>query len=175
LREAFAIEAAGWEGRSGSALACDALRQKFFRSYAAAACRRGALRMGFLRVGERPIAMQLGVEAGGRFWLLKMGYDEAFARCSPGTLLMREMIARAAAEGLASFELLGITEPWTRMWTRLERPCVSLRAYPASPRGLAALASDAVVVSGRRLGAAVRSSDERLSAKRVAGLLGAVV
>jgi hypothetical protein len=26
--------------------------------------------------------MQVAVETGGRFWLLKVGYDEWFARCS---------------------------------------------------------------------------------------------
>ena len=153
LDEVFAVEAAGWKGRTGSALACDPARQAFFRRYADAACRRGILRIGRLRIGERTVAMQLGVEWGGRFWLLKIGFDEAFARCSPGTLLMLEMVRAAAARGLRSFELLGISEPWTRMWTRLERPCVSLRAYPASATGVAALALDAARVTARRLGA----------------------
>jgi hypothetical protein len=28
--------------------------------------------------------MQLAVEWSGRYWLYKIGYDEAYARCSPG-------------------------------------------------------------------------------------------
>ena len=146
LREAFAVEAAGWKGRAGTALACDPVRQAFFRRYADAACRRGMLRIGFLRIGDIPVAMQLGVEWGGRFWLLKIGYDEGFSRCSPGLLLMVEMVRLAAGRGLSSYELLGVSEPWTRMWTKRERPCVSLRAYPANGTGLAAFASDLVTV-----------------------------
>ena len=150
LREAFAVEAAGWKGRAGTALACDLVRQTFFRRYADAACRRGMLRIGFLRIGSTAVAMHLGVEWGGRFWLLKIGYDEGFSRCSPGSLLMAEMVRRAAGRGLTSYELLGVPEPWTRMWTRLERPCVSLRAYPATGTGAAALAIDLATVGWRR-------------------------
>jgi CelD/BcsL family acetyltransferase involved in cellulose biosynthesis len=155
LRAAFAVEAAGWKGRTGSALACDPIRQTFFRRYANAAARRGMLRLGFLRIGERPVAMQLGVEWDKRFWLLKVGFDEAFARCSPGTLLMLEMVRRAARRGLRSYELLGIPEPWTRLWTEREHPCVSVRAYPATRNGVMAMAADLATLGWRRLGRAV--------------------
>ena len=45
--------------------------------------------------------MQVAVETGGRFWLLKVGYDERFARCSPGSLLLLETIRHAATTGVA--------------------------------------------------------------------------
>ena len=87
--------------------------------------------------------MQLAVECGGRFWLLKVGYDEEFKRSSPGTLLMLETVRHAAALGLESYEFLGTVESWTRVWTEHERACVALRAYPPRPGGLAAAALDA--------------------------------
>jgi len=132
LDEAIRVEAAGWKGRRGSALACDPIRHAFFRRFAAAACREGVLHLGLLRIGDRAAAMQLGVECAGRLWLLKIGYDEVFSRCSPGTLLMLEMLRAAAEGGVGSVEFLGEVEPWTRLWAQQERPCVSLRAYPAS-------------------------------------------
>src|SRR5206468_8833130 len=101
--------------------------------------------------GGQPVAMQLAVESGGRFWLLKIGYDERFARCSPGTLLTIEMLRYAASRRLRSYEFLGTVEPWTLMWTRFIRPCVSLLAYPATPPGMAALVADAVTVGSRKL------------------------
>src|SRR5262245_40200622 len=159
LAEAFEVEAAGWKGRQGSALACDPTRQAFFRRYAAAACRRGILRLGFLRIGGRTAAMQLGVEWGGRFWLLKIGFDEAFARCSPGTLLMLEMVRRAAQRGLHAYELLGVSEPWTRMWTNLEHPCVSLRAYAGPGSGAPVVAADLPLGGWRGLIRPARYSD----------------
>ena len=61
----------------------------------------------------------------------------------PGILLTRDTIRYAAERGLRSYEFLGLAEPWTRVWTREERACVSVRIYPFGLRGLAYLAFDA--------------------------------
>jgi CelD/BcsL family acetyltransferase involved in cellulose biosynthesis len=142
LEEAFRVEAASWKGRERTALACDTLRRMFFRRYATAAAREGILRLCFLRIGQKNAAMQLAVECGERFWLLKIGYDEEFRRCSPGTLLMVETIRYAVTRGLRAYELLGCPESWTAIWTRRAHPCASLRAYPTNARGLCALTVD---------------------------------
>ena len=151
LEEAFRVEASGWKMCKGTALASDPLRQSFFNRYAAAACEKGILRLGLLRIGGRAAAMQLAVEWGKRFWLLKIGYDEEFARCSPGALLMLETLRYAAARGLHSYEFLGVDEPWLQVWTRQVRPCVMLRAYPANALGIAALVADAAKFTWRRV------------------------
>jgi CelD/BcsL family acetyltransferase involved in cellulose biosynthesis len=147
LEEAFRVEAAGWKGRLGSALACDTARGVFFRRYAALAAQKGILRLCFLRIGGQAAAMQFAVEDGHRFWLLKIGYDESFARCSPGSLLTQETVRYAAGRGLRSYEFLGIVEPWTQRWTRLVRPYVSVRVYPAGGKGMAVLATDVIVAA----------------------------
>jgi hypothetical protein len=61
------------------------------------------------------------------------------------------MLARAAALGLRSFELLGVLEPSSQMWSPVERPCVTLRAYPYGPRGLIPRGSDAARLALSRL------------------------
>ncbi len=142
---AFAVEANSWKGATGTALAHDALRAVFYRQYFEAACTEGILRVCFLRIGDRVAAMQLAIEHGGGFWLLKVGYDDRFAACSPGILLMRDTIRYAAEAGLSRYEFLGRAEAWTRVWTSTERPCISLRIYPLGLRGLAALAADVMV------------------------------
>jgi CelD/BcsL family acetyltransferase involved in cellulose biosynthesis len=157
--ELFRVEAAGWKGRAGTALARDPVRGAFFRRYAAAAAAAGILRLCFLRIGERAAAVQLAVEVGERFWLFKVGYDDEFARCSPGQLLMRHTIARSAERGLQAYELLGYAAPWTELWTQSMRPCVRLHAYPARVRGMSTLALDAGLEGGRRLRRKLRSRD----------------
>lgn len=142
LEQAFAVEEASWKGRACTALSLDKARGRFFRRYAAAAAERGILRLCFLRIGTHAAAMQIAVEHARRFWLLKMGYDEALGRCSPGMLLLLESVRRAAEAGLEAYELLGTTAPWTRVWTQVERPCVEIRAYPSSARGVWQLASE---------------------------------
>jgi CelD/BcsL family acetyltransferase involved in cellulose biosynthesis len=74
---------------------------------------------------------------------MKIGYDAAFARGSPGQLLMLHTIGHAASQGLASYEMLGNTSAWTAEWTRTLRPFVAVQAYPASWAGAGALCTDA--------------------------------
>lgn len=143
LDEAYRVEAAGWKGAAGSALSQDTTRGYFFRHFLEAACREGLLRLCFMRIGPRAVAMQVAMETAGRFYLLKIGYDEQYRRCSPGILLMLHTVAYAASRGLKSYELLGDEEDWTRQWTRDARPMAAVVAYPWSWRGVAALGWDA--------------------------------
>jgi hypothetical protein len=151
LPETLRVEAANWKGRSGSALVRDPDRRLFFEQYTANASLRGILRLCFLRIGGHAAATQIAVESGGGFWLLKVGYDDTFARCSPGNLLMVESLRYAATRGLRTYEFLGSAEPWTQMWTDRVRPCVSVWVYPSNIRGAAAFGSDALRFGWERL------------------------
>jgi hypothetical protein len=142
LDTALAVEASGWKGERGSALAIDGRRGPFFRRYAEKAARLGTLRIALLHVGSQVAAMQIALEAENSFWLLKIGYRGSHAKCSPGQLLMLDTVAYAARRGLATYELLGSAAPWTALWTVEEHPCVAVRAYPFNSRGPRALAHD---------------------------------
>lgn len=146
IETAFEIERHSWKGRQGTALAIDTWRGAFFRRYASNAAADGSLRMAFMRINGVAVAMQLGVVCAHRHWILKIGYDDRHARCSPGNLLMAHVIGQAAEAGLQSVEFLGACEAWTLAWTAQHRACVSLRTYPPTVRGITALAIDA----GRR-------------------------
>jgi CelD/BcsL family acetyltransferase involved in cellulose biosynthesis len=151
LAEMFRVEAANWKGRSGSALIHDAHRRSFYEQYAVTACEKEILRLCFMKIGSRAIATQLAVEARAGFWLLKVGYDENYANCSPGNLLLVESLKYAASRGLKSYEFLGTAEPWTEVWTRQIRPCVTVAAYPSNCIGGMALIFDAIKFGWTRL------------------------
>ena len=144
LDEAVAVEAAGWKGRAGTSMATDDAEREFFRHWAPLAARDGALRIAFMRIDGRPVAMQLAAETGGRLWLFKIGYDESVSRCSPGNLLMLEVVRDAAERGLESVEFLGRREGWTQLWSTVERPCIGVAAYPVALASVPALAADAL-------------------------------
>jgi hypothetical protein len=155
--EAIAVEMGGWKQSAGTAIAADPVKAAFFRAYLGAECRAGALRIGLMRIGGKAVAMQLGVVHDARLWLYKIGYDEAYRQCSPGTLLMLHTVGEAARGGLCAVELLGAPEPWiTALWTREERPCLRVRTYPMTLAGLAALAGDTLAWLRARLGRASR-------------------
>lgn len=113
----------------------------------------GILRLCFMRIDGKAAAMQFAVESDSRFWLIKVGYDDAFRQVSPGNLLMRETIAHAAAKGLKTYEFLGKEAEWTRLWAGDARPIATLRTYPYNIRGLAAFLSDGFAVLRKRLAA----------------------
>jgi CelD/BcsL family acetyltransferase involved in cellulose biosynthesis len=135
FEEAVRVEASGWKGEKGSALAFDELRKEFFKRYGLYACEQGILRMCFMRINGKAVAMQIAVESDNSFWLFKIGYDAAYAECSPGMLLIHETLCYAAERGLCSYEFLGASTPWTRRWTHNERENKIVSVYPISLQG----------------------------------------
>ena len=122
--QAMRVEAAGWKGRSGTALAMAQKQRNFFRRYGCSMAERGALRLAFLRIGPKIVAMQYAVQANDRIWVLKIGYDEQYRSCSPGMLLMQSMLRYAADCGLRSYEFLGSPAPWINRWTTVGRSTI---------------------------------------------------
>lgn len=155
LDEFVAVEAAGWKTEAGTSLATQPRSQACYRAFSRLAAEQGSVRFAVLRIDGRPVAMQLGSEYGGRYWVYKIGFDEEFARCSPGTLLMLHTVAWAAERRLQSVELLGVEEPWTALWSTGVRPCVEVHVYPLSPWSLPAAAAVAAELAPRVLRAAV--------------------
>ncbi|HEX8383354.1 MAG TPA: GNAT family N-acetyltransferase [Sphingomonas sp.] len=89
----LSLEASGWKGRSGSALASEAGTGRFFRDVVAGAHAAGRLEMIRLDVDARPIAMLVNLFAAPGSFSFKIAYDEAFARYSPGVLVALENYA----------------------------------------------------------------------------------
>lgn len=151
LAQAYQVESKSWKGKAGSALAIDREIGDFYRQYTLQASQQGILRLCFLRINGQAIAMQIAIERDSRFWLLKVGYDEDFSRCSAGNLLMLHTVKYAAASGFKSYEFLGGEESWTKVWTELVRSSVKVRVYPASLSGCSNLVTDAAKSAWARL------------------------
>jgi CelD/BcsL family acetyltransferase involved in cellulose biosynthesis len=160
--EAIAVEARSWKRAAGTAIACDPAKEAFFRRYLGTTCAHGEGRIAFLRIDGRLVAMQLAVEWAGRYWLYKIGYDEAYARCSPGTLLMLHALRVAAERGLTGFELMGDSEAWIAdLWTRETHECVRVRTYPYSLVGVVTGLDDGLAWARGRLRLKARLRDAR--------------
>jgi CelD/BcsL family acetyltransferase involved in cellulose biosynthesis len=142
LEQAFTIEAAGWKGRQGSAISTREELRLFFETYASLACKSGKLRLCFLCISDEPVAMQIGVVHANRFWVLKIGYDERWNRCSPGLQLAYETMRHMFDCGMDSYEWLGTNEDWLHAWPLEKHECVSVALYPLRPLGLIGLGMD---------------------------------
>jgi CelD/BcsL family acetyltransferase involved in cellulose biosynthesis len=150
--EAIGVEVRSWKKEAGTAIAVDGGKESFFRDFFRSASRQDIFRVAFLRIDGQAIAMQMGLECLDRYWLFKIGYDEEFGKCSPGTLLMLHTLGWAAERGLRSYELLGDVEPWiAALWTRERRECLRVRTYPFGIRGMAGFAADSLTWALARL------------------------
>lgn len=86
----LALEAAGWKGRAGSALAQGGATLSLFREALAGAAAQGRLERLSLTLARRPIAMLANFIAPPGAFSYKTAFDEAYARFSPGVLLQCE-------------------------------------------------------------------------------------
>jgi CelD/BcsL family acetyltransferase involved in cellulose biosynthesis len=133
----FALEAAGWKGRQGTAIARDERTAFYYRSVAAVAAREGWLALRSLELDGRPVAMHFGLRYGGVYSLPKPAYDEALRACSPGQLLFREVVAESEAAGLREIDFLGPDMPWKRDWVPELRPHDWIHVYRPGLTGAA--------------------------------------
>jgi CelD/BcsL family acetyltransferase involved in cellulose biosynthesis len=128
--EAFlALEAAGWKGARGTAIARDPRLVRFYRAIVTGAAARGELALRALELDGRAVAVHLGLVHAGSYHLPKTAYDESLAAVSPGQLLQREVLAECEARGLAAFEFLGPDMEWKRDWEPRHRPHDWLYVY----------------------------------------------
>lgn len=153
LEEGFRVEAAGWKGESGSAIASDPATRRFYVAVARWAASRGWLRLAFLRHDDRAIAFDYSLEWGSAHYLLKTGYEPEYRTFSPGLILRREMIRRSFEAGLSAYEFLGADEPWKLTWASGTRDLIHVQAFSRSPGGFAEHAAYAL---GRPLVARLR-------------------
>ena len=85
-QEFMRLEASGWKGRAGSALACREDDRRFVAEVFAEAFRRGRLQITGLDLDGRALARHIMLTAAEGAFTFKIAYDEAYANGSPGLL-----------------------------------------------------------------------------------------
>jgi hypothetical protein len=97
IDEFLRIEASGWKGHRGSALASSGSDRRYFTEIATSAFRRGRLLMLGINFNGRPIARRCAFVAGEGSFAFKTAYDEEFADFSPGAMLEMDSIRQLHA------------------------------------------------------------------------------
>ena len=104
IEDFLRLEAAGWKGRTETAIAAEATHADYFRGIIVEAARRGQLDASTLRLDGRPVAVKLNLLARPRTgrrrvgFACKIGYDETLAKFSPGVQLELATIAHCHGE-----------------------------------------------------------------------------
>jgi CelD/BcsL family acetyltransferase involved in cellulose biosynthesis len=98
IRAFLDIEAQGWKGGRGTALACDPLTQRFALEAFTGDAAHSICRADVLAVDGKAIAVSLAVIAGKVAYTVKCAYDETYRKYSPGLLLEVEVIRSFLAD-----------------------------------------------------------------------------
>jgi CelD/BcsL family acetyltransferase involved in cellulose biosynthesis len=125
----LALEAAGWKGRKGTAIAGDPARVALYRGFAERAAEKGWLRLYMLEVGGRLVAADYGCVFGDCGYLIKTAFDEELARFAPGLVLRAEVLRTSIEEGLARYDFLGGSDGYKLRWADSLRERTALYAF----------------------------------------------
>jgi CelD/BcsL family acetyltransferase involved in cellulose biosynthesis len=155
LAEIYPIEASGWKGRRGTAMASRPETRLFYELVAAWAATRGWFRLWTLRLASRPIAFAYCLDDGDAHYVVKIGYDAKFSQFGPGNLLTREMLRAAFETGLRRYEFLGTDDPYKLEWTDTCHELVRIQVFG---RALAGTVTRLAWERGRPLVRALRRS-----------------
>lgn len=135
LSEGFAVEASGWKGRRGTAIATNAATHRFYSEIAGWAAERGWLRLGVLRLDGTPVAFDFSLVHDGVCYMLKAGIRPEVGRFSPGRVLTHALVEQAFQTGLRAYELLGQNERHKLEWTDTVRRHERIQLFAATLPG----------------------------------------
>jgi CelD/BcsL family acetyltransferase involved in cellulose biosynthesis len=133
--DALRLEASGWKTETQTSIASTPAVRQFYLALAERAAASGWLRLLFLSVNGQRIATSYSARFADTLFLIKTGYDPAFAACAPFKLLTYFAIQHACAEGLRQVDFLGDAEAWKREWTDTSRPHDWLYVFSDTVRG----------------------------------------
>ncbi|MGH8274210.1 MAG: GNAT family N-acetyltransferase [Gammaproteobacteria bacterium] len=135
LYEAYKVEASSWKGSNGTAIVSDRRVRGFYTGLAQWAAAQGLLRLFFLRLDGRPIAMYYLLEQHGVCHLLKTGYDSNFRLFSPGKILTLAVLEHCFAGELTRVEFYGNGERFKFFWAHAAIERVRFEAFAPSMAG----------------------------------------
>ncbi|MBX3443398.1 MAG: GNAT family N-acetyltransferase [Planctomyces sp.] len=134
IEDFLRLEALGWKGKRGTALATRPADELFFREMTRGFAARGRLLMGELRLDGRVIASTCNLRAGRVAYAFKIGWDPEWSKGNPGhwseldliSAIRREhpdieVLDSCASEGSYTASLYGTTRPMSSavyVWSR---------------------------------------------------------
>ncbi|HEX6267626.1 MAG TPA: GNAT family N-acetyltransferase [Burkholderiales bacterium] len=120
LESFMRLEASGWKGRAGTALACREDDRRFAAEVFPEALRRGRLLITGLDLDGRPLARHVMLTAGEGAFTFKIAYDETYEKCSPGLVAevdnVRQFVESPGPRWLDSNTAPENEKSYSRVW-----------------------------------------------------------
>jgi len=142
IQLAFEIENSSWKSENSSSILKNKQLKYFFTCYFKKLSTNNKLVIGFLKINDKIIAMQIAQDEFNKIWLLKIGQNDNFKKISPGIILTHEMIKYAISKKRQGFEFLGSQERWIELWKPKVHQYKVCAYYPANLSGAVHLVTD---------------------------------
>lgn len=96
FEEFLQVEASGWKGEAGtrSAIGLSQRLRQYYRSLLTGFAELDGYEINLMRFDGRSIGAQFCLRTGDTSYLLKIGYDEAYAKYAPGNMLLEWLLKR---------------------------------------------------------------------------------
>ncbi|HVH67084.1 MAG TPA: GNAT family N-acetyltransferase [Gemmatimonadales bacterium] len=129
----FHLEASGWKGRSGSAVAQRPQVRRFYDGLVDRS--RAQVWIPVLTVSGAPVAAYVLRVNGRSIFALKTSYDESYSRYAPGQVLTARLIRYGLERGMEMFDFMADRARWKDDWASEFRPHYELLLFAPSPAG----------------------------------------
>jgi CelD/BcsL family acetyltransferase involved in cellulose biosynthesis len=130
-----ALHAARWETKGGEGVLADARVVAFHRAALPRLIAGGLADCRILTIGGRLAGAYYGLRRGSHAYAYLSGFDPAFTREAPGTLLVGDAVERACVAGLHVFHFLRGREAYKYDWGATDSVTWRLSLVRESPRG----------------------------------------
>lgn len=130
------VEASGWKASEGTAIRCRPRERAFYHDAAQGFAAAGAAQVSLLRVGGKCIAGSYMLKTGRTLYWLKHGFDEEFAKSSPGQLLFTELVDDCLGRGEVDGINFITNNEWHRIFSPQEIEKQTALVFRANPPGL---------------------------------------
>ena len=124
------VEESGWKGQAGTAIRSSSTLVSFYELLTQRLSRAGWLHWSFLHGGGRTLAASLSVAFSGSLVMCKVGYDEEYSQCAPGSMLLERVLEEAFSDPATDEVNLLSNTPWHDNWRCEKRPYYALFVFP---------------------------------------------
>ena len=127
----YRLEASGWKGRNGTAVAQCSQVKRFYDGLVD----RAEVWIPILTVCGDPVAAYVLRISGHNIFALKTGYDQTYSKYAPGLLLTSRVVRYGLEHGMEMLDLMADESRWKANWAPEVRPHYEVLLFAPTPTG----------------------------------------
>lgn len=113
----LSIEEKSWKHKHGTAITSSEKQRRFYKELCGSAFNNGWSRFCILYLDNEPIAFEMGLVKGMKYYGVHGSYSEKYRRLNPGTVLLAKFIEDLIQDGIKEYDWFGEPFSFQRRWT----------------------------------------------------------